>query len=108
MWGGLSDVQETKMTQRREILRDVPLEDLKAHPEMVVDLLSGDEDVSVVLEKRGETVRLGALKSYSREAVRIAAEARAEFAEMKRQGYTREDAIADLEVFRRELSKRVE
>ncbi len=96
------------MAQRPEILRDVPLEDLKAHPELVVDLLSGDEDVSVVLQKRGETVRLGALKSYSREAVRIATEARAEFAEMKRQGYSHEDAVADLEVFRRELSKRVE
>lgn len=96
------------MAQRPEILRDVPLSDLKAHPEMVVDLLSGDEDISVVLQKRGETVRLGALKTYSKEVLRIAAEARAEYTEMKRRGYGREDAVRDLETFQRELSKRAE
>ncbi len=96
------------MAQRPENLRDVSLEDLKAHPEMVMDLLSGDEDVSVVLQKRGETVRMGAMKTYSKEAVRIAAEARAEYSEMKRRGYNREDALADLEVFQVELSKRTE
>ncbi len=96
------------MRQRQAELRDVSLEDLRAHPEMVMDLLSGDEDVSVVLQKRGDTVRLGAMKSYSKEAVRIAAEARSEYAEMKRQGYGREDAVADLEIFQRELAKRTE
>lgn len=90
------------MTQRHENLRDVSLKDLKAHPEVIMDLLSGDEDVSVVLHKRGETVRLGAMKTYSEEAVRIAAEARAEYAAMKRQGYSRRDALADLEVFQRD------
>ncbi len=97
-----------KMAQGPENLRNVSLEDLKAHPEMVTDLLSGDEDVSVVLEKRGETVRLGAMKTYSKETRRIAAEARAEYAELKRQGYSREDALADLETFQRELAKRAE
>ena len=94
------------MAQTPEKVRDVSLDDLKAHPEMVMDLLSGEEDVSVVLHKRGETVRLGAMKTYSKEARRIAAEARAEYAELKRQGYGRKDALADLEVFQRELSKR--
>ncbi len=45
------------------------------------------------------------MKTYSKKAVRIAAEARAEFAEMKRQGYSREDALGDLEAFQNELSK---
>ncbi len=96
------------MAQRPENLRDVSLKDLKAHPEMVMDLLSGDEDVSVVLQKRGETVRLGAMKTFSKEAVRIAAEARSEYAEMKRRGYSRKDALADLEVFQHELAEREE
>ncbi len=96
------------MKQRSEELRDVALEDLKAHPEMVTDLLSGDEDVSVVLQKRGGTVRFGAMKTYSNETRRIAAEARAEYAEMKRQGYGRKDAVADLERFQRELAVRVD
>jgi hypothetical protein len=93
------------MRQRPDELRDVPLTDLKAHPEMVMDLLSGDDDVSVVLQKRGDMVRLGAMKIYSKEVLRIASEARAEYAEMKRRGYGREDALADLDVFQRELSK---
>ncbi len=93
------------MAQRPENLRDVSLEHLRTHPEIVMDLLSGDEDVSVVLQKQGESVRLGAMKTYSKKAVRIAAEARAEFAEMKRQGYSREDALGDLEAFQNELSK---
>ena len=96
------------MRQKPEELRDVSLKDLKAHPEMVIDLLSGDEDVSVVLQKSGDTVRLGAMKTYSKEATRIAAETRAEYAEMKRQGYSRDDAIVDLENFQRELSKSTE
>jgi len=96
------------MRPRREDLRDVSLEVLKAHPELVMDLLSGDEDVSVVLQKRGDTVRLGAMKSYSNEALRIGAQARAEYAEAKRRGYDREDAVADLEVFQQELAKRPE
>ena len=51
------------MAQRPENLRDVSLEDLKAH--LVMDLLAGAEDVSVVLQKRGKTVRLGAMKTSS-------------------------------------------
>ena len=96
------------MRQRSEELRDVALEDLKAHPEMITDLLSGEEDVSVVLQKRGDTVRLGAMKTYSKEVRRIAAEARAEYAEMKRRGYGRKDAVADLERFQRELAARAD
>lgn len=96
------------MAQRPENLRDVSFEDLKAHPEIVMDLLSGDEDVSIVLQKRGSTVRMGAMKQYSPEVVRVAAEARAEYAERKRQGYGREDALKDLKAFQAELAKRTE
>ncbi len=94
------------MRQRAQELRDVSFEDLKAHPEMVTDLLTNDEDISVVLQKHGDTVRLGAMKTYPREVLQIAAEARAEYAEMKRQGYGRADAVTDLEGFQRELAKR--
>ncbi len=45
------------MAQRPENLRDVSLEHLRTHPEIVMDLLSGDEDVSVVLQKQGESSR---------------------------------------------------
>lgn len=96
------------MTKKPDILQNVPLRHLQAHPEMVLELLSGEDDVSVILQKRGETVSLGAMKTWSKEAVRIAQEARAEYAELKGRGYDREDAVADLDVFRRELAKRAE
>ena len=97
---------KVEMAQVPEKLKDVSLTDLRANPEIVMDLLSGDEDVSVVLQKRGNSVRLGAMKVYSKDVLRIAAEARSEYAQKKRQGYGREDALADLEVFQREITKR--
>jgi hypothetical protein len=72
------------LAQKREHLQDIALKDLRAHPELVTDLLSGAEDVSVVLQRRGDTVRLSAMKTYSADAVRIASEARAEHAVAQR------------------------
>jgi len=94
------------MGLRSEKFRDLPIEDLKAHPEIITDLFSGDEDVSVFLQKRGATIRYAASRRYSKEATRILDEARVEYAEKKRQGYTRADAIEDFEALQRELAKR--
>lgn len=96
------------MEHRSEKLRTLPLEDLKAHPEVITDLLSGDRDVSVILDKRGDTVRFGAMRTYPKEVVRLVEEARAEHAELKEQGYGREDALEDFRAFRRELTERSE
>ena len=93
------------MGQRSERLRDLPLEDLKAHPEIITDLLSGEDDVSVVLEKHGQTVRFAAMRTYGRRAVRILEEARAEHRQLKKRGYSREDAFADFEAVQKELSR---
>ncbi len=94
------------MSRRSEKLRDLPLEDLKMHPEIITDLFSGDEDVSVLLQKRGDTIRFAASRTYSKEATSILEEARAEYEEKKRQGYSREDAIVDFEALQRELAIR--
>ena len=94
------------MAQRSEKLRDLPLEDVRAHPEIITDLLAGDEDVSVVLEKHGDTVRFAAMRTYDRESVRILERARAKQLQRKAQGYTREEAFADLEGVLDELEKR--
>ena len=85
------------MPQRSEKLKDVPLAEVKAHPEIITDLLSGDDDVSVVLEKHGDTVRFAAMRSYDRDSVRILAEARADYTRRKVQGYSREEAFTELE-----------
>jgi hypothetical protein len=96
------------LATRPEKLKTLPLEDLKAHPEIITDLLSCDDDVSVVLDKRGDTVRSGTMRTYPEEAVRIVERARAEHAELKRRGYDREGALEDFRTFRRELTKRSE
>ncbi len=93
------------MAQRSEKLRDLPLEDVKAHPEIITDLLSGDDDVSVVLEKHGETVRFAAMRTYDRDSVRILEEARAEYRRREGRGYSREQAFADLENVLDEVEK---
>lgn len=94
------------MAQRSEKLRDVSLEDVRAHPEMITDLLSGEDDVSVVLEKHGNTVRFAAMRTYDSDSVRILEEARAEYRERKAEGYSREEAFADLEAVLHEVEKR--
>ena len=93
------------MAHRSEKLRDLPLEDVKAHPEIITDLLSGDEDVSVVLEKHGDTVRFAAMRTYDRDSVRILEEARADYRRRKARGYSREEAFADLETVLDEVEK---
>ncbi len=96
------------MSQRSEKLQDLPLEDLKTHPEIITDLFSGDEDVSVLLQKRGDTIRFAASRTYSKEATRILEEARVEYEEKKRKGYSRNDAIEDFEALQRELAERAD
>ena len=91
------------MAQRSEKLKDLPLEDVQAHPEIITDLLSGDDDVSVVLEKHGTTVRFAAMRTYDRDSTRTLEEARANLLHRKAQGYSREDAFADLESVLEEL-----
>lgn len=93
------------MGHSHDKLRTLPLEDFKAHPEVIIDLLSGDSDVSVVVDKRGDTVRFGTTRTYPKEVVRLVEEARSEHAELKKQGYSREDALEDLRAFRRELPR---
>ena len=46
------------------------------------------------------------MRTYPQEVVQIVEDARAEHAELKKQGYSREDALADFREFRRELSRR--
>ncbi len=93
------------MPQKSEKLRDLPLEDVQAHPEIITDLLSSDDNISVVLEKHGNTVRFAAMRTYDRESVKILVEARAEHLQQEAQGYSREEAFADLESVLEEIEK---
>jgi hypothetical protein len=93
------------MGQRSEKLRDLPFEDIKAHPEIITDILSSDDSVSVILERRGDTVRFAAMRSYDSDAHRILEKARENHRQRESLGYTRDDAFADLEAVQSELKR---
>jgi len=76
--------------------QDFTLDDLREHPHLVTDVLLRDEDVSLLLERRGDTVRLACLRRYDRETTRVLAEAKNEHARKVKEGYTRDQAFADL------------
>ena len=87
-------------------LRTLPFEDLKAHPEMLTEILSGNDSVPIFLERHGDMVSFGAMPTYSAETDQLLEEALAEHAEMKHQGYGREDGFAEFDALHRELAKR--
>jgi hypothetical protein len=91
------------MEMRSEKLQDLTLEDGKV---AIMELLSSADDVSVVVEKHGNTVRFAALRSYDDDTRRILAEAREEHRRRKAEGYSREDAFADIAAVRSELEDR--
>lgn len=88
------------MGLRSEKLHDLSLEDGK---EMIMGLLSGEDDISVIVEKHGATVRVAVMRSYDPETTRILEEAREDYRQHKARGYSREDAFADLEAVQDEL-----
>ena len=88
------------MVMRSNKLRDFSLEDGK---DMVMDLLSGDDDVAVVLEKRGGKLRLATMQAYDHEAMSIIDEAREMSERLKAEGYSRDEIFDDMEAVREEL-----
>ena len=81
------------------------IEDIRKNPELITELLFKEQDVSVILEKRGNKVRYTYLKTYDKETVRILEEAKSEYKRIKEKGYTREQAFKDFTDARREINK---
>ena len=84
------------MAQVAEQFSDVLLDDIKGHPEVITDLLFDQDDISLILEKRGKVVRLAYMRRYSTETTRILEEAKQEYAQHAHDGYDREQAAQDL------------
>jgi hypothetical protein len=84
------------MAQVAEQFSDVLLDDIKGHPEVITDLLFDQDDISLILEKRGKVVRLAYMRRYSTETTRMLEEAKQEYAQYARDGYDREQAAQDL------------
>ncbi|MBM3236187.1 hypothetical protein FJZ31_07790 [Candidatus Poribacteria bacterium] len=81
------------------------IEDVRKNPELIAELLFKEQDVSVILEKRGNRVRYTYLKTYDKETVRILEEVKSEYRKIKEKGYTREQAFKDFTDARREINK---
>ncbi len=81
------------------------LEDIRKNPELITGLLFKDQDVSVILEKRGNKVQFAYLKTYDKETVRILEEAKKEYKKIKEKGYTREQALKDFTDARKEMNE---
>ncbi len=84
------------MEQLADNFQDIVLEDLKDHPELLTDLFFQDQDVSIILEKRGRKLRYAYLLAYSAESRCILEEAHTEYLTKKQSGYSREHAFKDL------------
>ena len=73
--------------------------------ELERESLFKEQDVSVILEKRGNKVRYAYLKTYGKETIRILEEAKNEHKKVKEKGYTREQAFKDFNEAREEMNK---
>ncbi len=82
--------------------------DLKAHPEMITDMLASHERTPIFLERSGDTVSVGTAPTYSKATDQLLEEALAEYTDMKRRGYSREDGFAELDAARREFAVRAD
>ncbi len=84
------------MEQIADRFQSIVLEDIRKNPELLMGILFNDKDISLILEKRGNTVRYAYLRTYSSDSRRILEEAKNEYLQKKRKGYNREDAFKDL------------
>lgn len=84
------------MVQVLEKPQTLLLKDIKQNPELITDILFKYKNVSLILEKQGEQVRLVYLKSYNDETIKLLEEIKQDHAIAKQQGYTSEQAFRDL------------
>jgi hypothetical protein len=85
------------MEQLLEQPQQVSIEDIKKNPELITRLFLQEQDVSLILEKRGNQVSYVYLKTYGSDSIRILREAKAEHQQLDERGYTREQAFKEFE-----------
>ena len=95
------------MAQPAAQFHDILLDDIKGHPELITDILFDDEDLSLILEKRGKIVRFAYLRRYDKETTRILDEAKQEYTQQAQAGYTREHAARDFLDAQQEIHKQL-
>ncbi|CAN2039332.1 conserved hypothetical protein [Candidatus Magnetomoraceae bacterium gMMP-15] len=88
-----------------QISQYISVKDIRNNPELIADILLKKQDVSVIFERKGDSVSYAYLKTYDRESLRLLQEAKEEHRRCKEKGYTREQAFEDLEEARGEISR---
>jgi len=93
------------MLHSSEKFQYLMVEDIQQNPLLIANLILKGKDVSIIFENEGDRVRYAYLKTYSREAARILEEAKKEYNELEKKGYTREQAFEDFTEARNEISR---
>ncbi len=87
-------------------VQEISLEELKAHPEMILDALS-QKYVSVVLKREdGENIRVFK-KKYHPEAITILEEAEEELKRRNAEGFTEEEAGIEFLELQDQIGKQI-
>jgi hypothetical protein len=87
--------------------QDISIEEMKKRPEIVVDWLLKDDEVSVIFEKQGQKIRFAYLRKYDSETMRILEDAKKEYLQKKKKGYSREQAFQDFIDAQQEISQQL-
>lgn len=84
------------MLQHSEQFRNIDLDEIRERPELIIEMLFNENDVSMILEKRGNSVRYACLRTYDNECGRILDEAEKGYLQKKKDGYSKDQAFVDL------------
>lgn len=87
--------------------QDISIEEIKNRPELVIDWLLKDDEVSVIFEKRGQRIRYAYLRKYDSETMRILDDAKREYLKKKKNGYSWEQAFQDFIAAQQEISQQL-
>lgn len=86
-------------------VRKFAFEEFSKHLQVVVEALADNNNISVMLQRRGDEVFVFCKKRYSDEVYAIYEEAKREYQRRKQQGYSREQAFEDFMKAQDEISK---
>jgi hypothetical protein len=92
------------MEQITDKFQSVIIEDIRKNPDVIMGILLNESDLSLLIEKRGNTVRYAYIRTYSNDSRRVLEEAKREYMLKKKKGYSREDAFKDLTEALEEIS----
>jgi len=87
--------------------QDLSIEEVKNRPEIVTDWLLSEDEISIIFEKRGHKIRFAYLRKYDSETMQILEDAKKEYLQKKKKGYSREQAFQDFKTAQQEISQQL-